>query len=80
MKVKKMISLLEKESPDAEILVWMSREDGWELAPIGVDDVIIGRNYGKDYPCENEYVLLLVEVPEVFEPWAKIDGGNNADN
>ena len=75
MKVKKMIGLLEQESPDAEILIWMSREDGWELAPIGVDDAIIGRNYG-----ENEYVLLPVEVPEVFEPWAKIDGGNNADN
>ena len=42
MKVKKLIELLKKENPNADVGVWLSGDEGWEIVDIGVGDAIIG--------------------------------------
>ena len=69
MKVKTLIDLLKKEDPNATVLVWLSKDEGWQVTEVGVGDAIIG-NMTDGYPCKSEYVLLPIECPEVFEDWA----------
>tara|TARA_Y100000310_G_C20485990_1_gene716876 strand:- start:486 stop:725 length:240 start_codon:yes stop_codon:yes gene_type:complete len=67
MKVKKLIELLKKENQDAEVFAYLGAEQGWKIQQLGYGDAIIGRQRtGKE-----SFVLIPVEVPEEFEPWAE---------
>ena len=72
MKVKKLIELLKKEDPDADVGVWLAGTDGWEIVDIGVGDAIIGHKPSG----QKEFVLLPVEIPDELLDW---DDGNNQE-
>ena len=67
MKVKKLISLLKKEHQDAEVFAYLGAEQGWKIQELGYGDAIIG----KHRTDKESFVLIPVEVPSEFEPWAK---------
>ena len=66
MKVSKLIELLKEESQDAEVIAYLGAEDGWELVELGMGDAVIGRQRTD----KNSFVLIPVEVPTKFQPWA----------
>ena len=65
MKVKKLIELLKKEDPNADVGVWLAGTDGWEIVDIGVGDAIIGNKPSG----EKEFVLLPVKIPDELLDW-----------
>ena len=67
MKVSKLIELLKTENQDAEIFAYLGAEQGWKIQELGYGDAIIGRQRTE----KESFVLIPVEVPSEFEPWAK---------
>mgnify|MGYP003132390078 CR=1 FL=1 len=72
MKVKKLIELLKKEDPNAEIGVWLAGDDGWEIVDLGVGDAIIGHKPSG----EKNFVLLPVQLPDRLLDW---EDGNDQE-
>ena len=69
MKVKKLIELLKKENPNADVGVWLSGDEGWEIVDIGVGDAIIGNRTSG----HKNFVLLPVLLPEELLEWEDSD-------
>ena len=67
MKVSKLIELLKKENQHAEVIAYLGAEEGWEMVELGMGDAIIGRQRTD----KDSFVLIPVEVPKKFQPWAK---------
>ena len=67
MKVSELIGLLKKEDQDSEVFAYLGAEQGWKIQQLGYGDAIIGKS-GTD---KDSFVLIPVEVPEEFEPWAE---------
>ena len=66
MKVSKLIELLKEENQDSEIFAYLGAEKGWKIQKLGYGDAIIG----KSRTDKDSFVLIPVEVPSEFEPWA----------
>ena len=69
MTVKKLVELLKKEDQDSEVFAYLGAEQGWKIQKLGYGDAIIG----KQRTDKDSFVLLPIEVPSEFEPWAKED-------
>ena len=67
MKVSKLVELLKTENQDAEVFAYLGAEQGWKIQELGYGDAIIGRQRTE----KESFVLIPVEVPSEFEPWAK---------
>ena len=67
MKVSKLVELLKEENQDAEIYAYLGAEEGWKIQQLGMGDAVIGRQRTD----KESFVLIPVEVPPQFEPWAK---------
>ena len=67
MTVKKLVELLKEEEQDAEVFAYLGAEQGWKIQKLGYGDAVIG----KQRTNEGSFVLLPVEVPSKFEPWAE---------
>ena len=67
MKVSKLVELLKKENQHAEVIAYLGAEDGWEMVELGMGDAILG----KHRTDEDDFVLIPVEVPKKFQPWAE---------
>ena len=69
MKVKKLVKLLKEENQDAEIFAYLGAKNGFKVVKIGQEGgAILGKGIaGKD----RSFVLIPIEVPNEFEPWAK---------
>ena len=67
MKVSKLVELLKKENQHAEVIAYLGAEEGWEMVELGMGDAIIGRQRTD----KESFVLIPVEVPKKFQPWAK---------
>ena len=67
MTVRKLIRLLKKEHQGAEVIAYLGAEEGWEMVELGMGDAIIGRQRTD----KESFVLIPVEVPKKFQPWAK---------
>ena len=67
MKVSKLVELLKTENQDAEVFEYLGAEQGWKIQELGYGDAIIG----KQRTDKDSFVLIPVEVPEEFEPWAE---------
>ena len=67
MKVSKLVELLKSEKQDAEVFAYLGAEQGWKIQELGYGDAIIGRQRTE----KESFVLIPVEVPSEFEPWAK---------
>ena len=67
MKVSKLVELLQLEDQDAEVFAYLGAEQGWKIQELGYGDAIIG----KQRTDKDSFVLIPVEVPEEFEPWAE---------
>ena len=67
MKVSKLVELLKTEDQDAEVFAYLGAEQGWKIQELGYGDAIIG----KHRTDKESFVLIPVEVPSEFEPWAK---------
>ena len=67
MKVSKLVELLKSENQDAEVFAYLGAEQGWKIQELGYGDAIIG----KQRTDKDSFVLIPVEVPSKFEPWAK---------
>ena len=67
MKVSNLIRLLQKENQHAEVIAYLGAEEGWEMVELGMGDAIIGRQRTD----KESFVLIPVEVPKKFQPWAK---------
>lgn len=67
MKVSKLVELLKTENQDAEVFAYLGAEQGWKIQELGYGDAIIG----KQRTDKDSFVLIPVEVPEEFEPWAE---------
>ena len=76
MKVSKLVELLKTEDQDAEVFAYLGAEQGWKIQELGYGDAIIGRQRTEDLisnssAFKESFVLIPVEVPEEFEPWAE---------
>ena len=67
MKVRELVKLLNQENQDSEVFAYLGAELGWKIQELGYGDAIIG----KQRTDENSFVLIPVEVPSKFEPWAE---------
>ena len=67
MKVRELVKLLNQENQDSEVFAYLGAEQGWKIQELGYGDAIIG----KQRTDENSFVLIPVEVPSKFEPWAE---------
>ena len=67
MKVSKLVELLKTENQDAEVFAYLGAEQGWKIQELGYGDAIIGRQRTD----KESFVLIPVEVPKEFEPWAE---------
>ena len=67
MKVSKLVELLKKEDQNAEVFAYLGAEQGWKIQELGYGDAIIG----KTRTDKDSFVLIPVEVPTEFEPWAE---------
>ena len=67
MRVSNLIKLLQKEDPHAEVFAYLGAEQGWKIQELGYGDAIIG----KTRTDKDSFVLIPVEVPTEFEPWAE---------
>ena len=67
MKVSKLVELLKTEDQDAEVFAYLGAEQGWKIQKLGYGDAIIG----KQRTDKDSFVLIPVEVPSEFEPWAE---------
>ena len=67
MTVKKLIKLLKQEDQDSEVFAYLGAEQGWKIQQLGYGDAIIG----KSRTDKDSFVLIPVEVPTEFEPWAE---------
>ena len=67
MKVSKLVELLKTENQDAEVFAYLGAEQGWKIQELGYGDAIIG----KQRTDKDSFLLIPVEVPEEFEPWAE---------
>ena len=67
MKVSKLVELLKTENQDAEVFAYLGAEQGWKIQELGYGDAVIGRQRTE----KESFVLIPVEVPSEFEPWAK---------
>ena len=67
MTVKKLVELLKKEDQGSEIFAYLGAEQGWKIVELGRGDAIIGKS--KDH--WGNFVLLPIEIPSEFEPWAE---------
>ena len=67
MKVSKLIKLLKEENQDSEVFAYLGAEEGWKIQKLGYGDAIIG----KTRTNKDSFVLIPVEVPTEFEPWAE---------
>ena len=67
MKVSKLVELLKSEKQDAEVFAYLGAEQGWKIQKLGYGDAIIG----KQRTDKDSFVLIPVEVPSKFEPWAE---------
>ena len=67
MKVSKLVELLKQENQAAEVIAYLGAKDGWEMVELGLGDAILG----KQRTNEGEFVLIPIEVPKKFQPWAK---------
>jgi len=68
MKVKELVKLLKIENQDAEIFAYLGAEQGFKVVEIGhKDGAVIGKGIANEYRA---FVLLPIEVPTEFEPWA----------
>ena len=67
MKVRELVKLLNQENQDSEVFAYLGAEQGWKIQELGYGDAITGKQRtGKD-----SFVLIPVEVPSKFEPWAE---------
>ena len=67
MRVSNLIRLLQKENEHAEVIAYLGAEEGWEMVELGMGDAILG----KQRTNKGEFVLIPIEVPKKFQPWAK---------
>ena len=67
MKVSKLVELLKTENQDAEVFAYLGAEQGFKVVALGRGDAIIGKGMTED---DRSFVLIPVEVPSEFEPWA----------
>ena len=68
MKVSKLVELLKSENQDAEVFAYLGAEQGYKVVEIGKENgAIIGKGMTGD---NRSFVLLPIEVPSEFEPWA----------
>ena len=67
MKVSKLVELLKTEDQDAEVFAYLGAEQGWKIQELGYGGAIIGRQRTE----KESFVLIPVEVPSEFEPWAE---------
>ena len=67
MKVSNLVELLKTENQDAEVFAYLGAEQGWKIQELGYGDAITG----KQRTDKDSFVLIPVEVPEEFEPWAE---------
>ena len=67
MKVSKLVELLKSEDQDAVVFAYLGAEQGWKIQELGYGDAIIG----KQRTDKDSFVLIPVEVPSKFEPWAE---------
>ena len=66
MKVSKLIELLKKENQSADVLAYVTSEQGWVLVEICTGDAIIGR-----LSDSSKAVVLPAKVPINLLPWAE---------
>ena len=67
MKVRELVKLLNQENQDSEVFAYLGAEQGWKIQELGYGDAIIG----KQRTDKDSFVLIPVEVPSKFEPWAE---------
>ena len=69
MKVSKLVELLKSENQDAEVFAYLGAEQGYKIVEIGQEGgAVIGKGMTGD---DRSFVLLPIQVPSEFEPWAK---------
>ena len=67
MKVKKLIGILKKEDQNASVFVYLGAEQGWKIVELAYGNAVIGASKTQ----KDSFVLIPVEVPRKFEPWAE---------
>ena len=69
MKVSKLIDLLKAEDKNAEVIAYLGAEQGFKVVEIGQEGgAVIGKGIADG---DRSFVLLPIQVPSEFEPWAK---------
>ena len=71
MKVNELVKLLKSEDQSAEVFAYLGAKEGYKVVEIGQEGgAVIGKGIASG---DRSFVLIPIEVPSKFEPWAKGD-------